>query len=88
MRCLKFKIIIYFIFAFFLFVFFLYLITAFCSVYENTQRIFIIDSISSFVMELIYPFGLYLIPTGLRVISLKSKAINFIYILSGKIPFF
>ena len=88
MRYLKFKIIIFFIFAFCLFLFFWYLISAFCSVYENTQRIFIIDSISSFVMELIYPFGLYLIPTGLRILALKSKNIKFIYTLSDKIPFF
>ena len=88
MRCLKFKIIIFFIFAFNLFLFFWYLITTFCSVYENTQIIFIIDSISSFAIELIYPFGLYLIPVCLRIISLKSKNIKFIYKLSDKIPFF
>ena len=88
MTCLKFKVIIFFIFSFFLFTFFWYLISAFCSVYENTQIIFIIDSISSFAIELIYPFGLYIFPAGLRILALKSKNIKFIYSLSDKIPFF
>ena len=48
MKCIKIKIIIYHFFTFLLFLFFWYLISAFCAVYENTQRIFLIDSISSF----------------------------------------
>ena len=88
MGCLKCKIIIFFIFSFFLFSFFWYLISAFCAVYENTQQIFIIDSVSSFVMGLIYPFFLYIFPAGLRIISLKSKKVKFLYSLSDKIPFF
>ena len=88
MKCLKFKIIIFFIFSFSLFLFFWYFVTAFCSVYENTQIIFITDSLSSFVIGLIYPFILYLIPTGLRVLALKYKNKKFLYLLSDKIPFF
>ena len=88
MTCLKFKIIIFFIFSFSLFLLFWYLISAFCSVYENTQRIFITDSFSSFIMGLIYPFVLYLFPAILRIISLKSKKVKLLYSLSDKIPFF
>ena len=88
MGCLKFKIIIFFSFSFFLFLFYWYLISAFCSVYENTQRIFITDSISSFIMGLIYPFVLYIFPAILRIISLKAKNVKFLYYLSDKIPFF
>ena len=42
-------------------------------------------------MGLIYPFVLYLIPAGLRAISLKAKEkknLKFLYILSDKIPIF
>ena len=88
MGCLKCKIIIFFIFSFILFSFFWYLISAFCAVYENTQSIFIADSISSFIMGLIYPFFLYIFPAGLRIISLKSINVKFLYSLSDKIPFF
>ena len=88
MTCLKIKIVIFFISSFILFLFYWYLISAFCSVYENTQRIFITDSISSFIMGLIYPFVLYLFPAILRIVALKSKNIKFLYLLSDKIPFF
>jgi hypothetical protein len=90
-NCIKYKIIIFYSFTFLLFLFFWYLISAFCAVYENTQSIFIADSISSFIMGLIYPFVLYLVPAGLRIISLKAKEkknLKFLYIISDKIPIF
>ena len=91
MNCIKYKIIIFYGFTFSLFLFFWYLISAFCAVYKNTQRIFITDSLSSFIMGLLYPFIIYLIPSGLRFISLKSKQnknLKILYSLSDKIPFF
>ena len=90
-NCMKYKIIIFYSFTFLLFLFFWYLISAFCAVYENTQKIFITDSISSFMYGLIYPFVLYLLPAGLRIISLRAKEkknLKFLYFLSDKIPFF
>ena len=90
-KCIKYKIIIFYCFTFLLFLFFWYLISAFCAVYQNTQGIFITDSLTSFAMGLLYTFGLYLIPTGLRLISLKSKEkknLKILYSLSDKIPFF
>ena len=90
-NCIKYKIIIFYCLTFSLFLFFWYLISAFCAVYENTQSIFIADSISSFIMGLIYPFVLYLVPAGLRIISLKAKEkknLKFLYIISDKIPIF
>ena len=88
LNCIKYKIIIFYSFTILLFLFFWYLISAFCAVYENTQKAFITDSISSFVIGLIYPFALYLVPAGLRFISLKAKNLKFLYIISDKIPFF
>ena len=61
------------------------------AVYPNTQGIFIGDSYTSFLMGLLYPFILYLIPTALRYISLKAKEkknLKILYSLSDKIPFF
>ena len=91
MNCIKYKIIAFYIFTFLVFLFYLYLISSFCSVYENTQIIFITDSLLSFLLGLIYPFILYLLPTGLRFWSLKAKEkknLKFIYTLSDIIPFF
>ena len=88
MKWIKYKIIIFYSFTFALFLFFWYLISAFCAVYENTQRIFITDSITSFIMGLLYPFILYLAPAGLRILSLRKKNLKILYSLSDKIPFF
>ena len=88
MKWIKYKIIAFYAFTFILFLFFWYLISAFCAVYENTQRIFITDSITSFIMGLLYPFILYLAPAGLRILSLRKKKYKFLYSLSDKIPFF
>ena len=74
-----------------MFLFFWYVLAAFCAVYVNTQGIFVGDSYMSFLMGLLYPFGLYLAPTALRFLSLKAKEkknFKILYSLSEKIPFF
>ena len=70
-KCIKIKIIAYIISTFLMFLFFWYTSSAFCAVYPNTQRIFIVYSYTSFLMGLLYPFVLYLFPTALRVLSLN-----------------
>ena len=90
-KCIKCKLIIFYIFTLILFLFYWYVVTAFCAVYENTQKIFITNSLLSFSMGLIYPFVIYFIPTGLRFIALNSKIkkqLKFLYFLSNIIPFF
>ena len=89
-RIIKIKLIIFCVITFILFIFYWHIISAFCAVNINTQNIFIKDSISSFAMGLIYPFILYLFPSGLRIICLKNKESNLklLYILSDMIPIF
>ena len=90
-KCIKIKIIAYLISTFLMFLFFWYTSSAFCAVYPNTQGIFVADSYTSFLMGLLYPFVLYLIPTALRVLSLKAKKqknLKILYSLSDKIPIF
>ena len=69
--------------------FFWYLISAFCAVYKNTQIILLEDILYSFILNLIYPFGIYLLPAVLRIISLrdKKKRLKLIYFFSNIIPF-
>ena len=82
------KICIFFIFTGIMFFFYWYTITCFCAIYENTQKAFIKDSLFSFFLELLYPFVLYLLPSALRIIALKSFKLSFIYKLSDVIPIF
>ena len=86
---IKFKFICYFILSFFMISFFWYLISAFCAVYKNTQIILLKDILYSFILNLLYPFGIYLIPAGLRIISLKDKKkrLKILYFFSNIIPF-
>ena len=90
MKCIQIKIGFFFGFTTLMFIFYWYLITCFCAVYQNTQIAFIKDSLLSFLLDNLIPFGIYLIPSLLRIISLKSKKFRFecVYNLSNVIPFF
>ena len=72
-KCLKIKLFIYFIFGFILMVFFWYFISSFCAVYPNTQEILIKNTLLSFLMSMIYPFGYTLIPGLFRIPALRAK---------------
>ena len=60
-KCVRIKLIIFFVFTFILFTFYWYFVSAFCAVYQNTQIAFIKDSVSSFLTGLLYTFVLYLL---------------------------
>ena len=90
-KCIKNKLIAFYISTTIFFLFFWYSASAFCAVYANTQRIFVTDSYMSSLMGLTYPFALYFISSGLRFLSLKlkgKKKLRILYVLSGKIPLF
>ena len=89
-RCIKIKLCLFFIISFIFFFGYWYIVTCFCAVYRNTQIIFIKDSLSSFLGGISYPFLLYLLPTLLRIISLKAKKKNMscLYKLSDILPIF
>jgi len=76
LKCLKIKFLFFFILSFiFMFLFWFYL-SCFCSVYINTQRHIINDTLISFGLTLLYPFLLNLIPGIFRMISLKGSNKN------------
>ena len=72
-HCLQIKFIIFFILSFFLLLFFWYFISCFCGVYKNTQKILIKDTLISFGLSMLYPFGLNLLPGIFRIPSLRAK---------------
>ena len=74
--CLKIKFIIFFILSFLIMVFFWYFISCFCAVYVNTQIILIKDTLISFGLSMLYPFGLNLLPGMFRIPSLRAKNKN------------
>ena len=88
LKCMRIKLFFYFIVTFFSMCFFWYFVAAFCAVYKNTQHFLIKDSMVSLLMSLLYPFGLYLLPAGLRIIAIrdKKKRLSFLYKLSDIIP--
>ena len=87
------KLYTFFVFTFILFLFFWYFISAFCAVYQNTQKIFLRDSMISFAISFIDPFFIYGATTLLRCISLsklckKRCCCGCVFKLSDIIPIF
>ena len=88
---MKNKLVSFFVFTFLLFLFNWYFISAFCAVYQNTQKIYLRDSGISFLTSMIDPFIIYGATTLLRYISLSScckKNLGCLYKLSDLIPIF
>ena len=89
-KCIQRKIAFFFIFSSLMFIFNWYLITCFCTVYQSAQIAFIKDSLLSFALGISIPFGIYLIPSLLRIIALRAVKSNlsYLYKLSNIIPLF
>ena len=80
-KCLKIKLVFFFLLVYLFSGVFWYYVSAFCSVYINTQKHLMKNSILSFVESMIYPFGICLITTCLRIFSLRFK-IKIIFFIS------
>ena len=77
---LKVKFISFFIIGFILLLFFWYYLSIFCVIYQNTQLHLIKDTLISFALSLLYPFGIYLIPGLFRIPALKHHEKKNIYL--------
>ena len=86
-KAIHIKFIIFFILSNILLLFFWYFISCFCAVYINTQIILIKDTLISFALSMLYPFGLNLLPGMFRIPALRAKDKNkkCIYQISGLI---
>jgi hypothetical protein len=83
------KLIAFFVVAFIILLFYWYFISAFCAVYPNTQKIYLIDCTISFLIFSSIPFIVYAITTIFRVISLKDnnkKRCSCIYLAGQLFP--
>ena len=70
-KSIRIKYVFFFILSYLFLGLFWYYISCFCAVYRNTQIHLIKDSVISFVLCLIYPFFLCLIPGIFRIPALK-----------------
>ena len=78
------KFILYFIISSILLFLFWYYLSMFCAIYRNTQYHLIKDTLISFSLSLIYPFGIYLLPGIFRIPALSNKKFKreFLYKIS------
>ena len=76
------KFILYFIISFIFLLIFWYYIAMFGAIYRNTQYHLLKDTLISFSLSLIYPFGIYLLPGIFRIHSLKNDKREMIYNIS------
>ena len=73
LKCLKLKFVVFFILSFIFLLFFWYYLSCFCAVYINTQKCLIENTLISFLLSLIYPIFINLLPGFFRIPSLNSK---------------
>ena len=72
LKCLKIRFICFYILSFIFLILFWYYLSCFCAVYRNTQIYLINDTLISFGISLLYPFGIVLIPGFFRIPSLRD----------------
>ena len=72
-KCLRIKFLIYFTLSILFMLFFWYFISCFCGVYKNTQIVLIKDTLLSFALSMVYPFGLNLLPGIFRIPALRAE---------------
>ena len=70
---LNIKFIFYFIISFIFLSFFWYYIAMFCVIYKNTQVHLLKDTLISFGLSMLYPFGIYLLPGLFRIPALSNE---------------
>ena len=81
-KCLTIKFIIFFVLTLLFTICFWYFISCFCAVFSNTQYILIKDTLISFGLSMLYPFGLNLLPGFFRIPALSAKDRECLYKIS------
>ena len=91
LRYIRIKLITFFIISFIILLFYWYFVSAFCAVYPNTQKIYLLDCTISFLIFCAIPFVVYAIITILRIIAIQDrdkKRCKCLYKISRAIPIF
>ena len=82
LNSLKIAFIFFYSISFIFLILFWFYISCFCAVYRNTQSHLISNTLLSFVLSLLYPFVLNIIPMIMRMPALRSKENELLYKLS------
>ena len=79
------KFIALFLILYLLCFLFWYYLSCFCAVYINTQTILFKDTIISFILSMLYPFAINLLPGFFRIPALRDKTqkSKYLYQVSG-----
>ena len=88
---MKKKLIAYFIVTLVLFIFYWYFVSAFCAVFQNTQKAYLLDFLIGTIISFADPFIIYLLKVALRYLSLaklKDRKGAIVYKISDLIPIF
>jgi len=91
LKRVRIKLITFYAIIFVILLFYWYSVSAFCAVYPNTQKIYLIDCLLSFIFLSLIPFITYAIVTIFRVISLRDrdkKRFNCLYKIGQLFPIF
>ena len=86
-KCLVIKYLCFFVFGFLALLFLWYYLSSFGAVYQNTQIYLIKNTLISLGFALVYPFVLNLLPSFLRIYSLKNPNRETIYKISKFIQY-
>ena len=84
---MKINLIIFFCSLLLVSIFYWYFISAFCAVYNNTQEMYIIDCLLSFIFFSIDPFIVYALVSLIRFIAIKKK-VKWLYVIGTFFPIF
>ena len=88
---IRIKLIVFLIIFFLVSIFYWYFISSFCAVYNNTQKMYLIDCALSFVFFLIDPFIVYGLITFIRILSIRkicNKNIKCLFKIGHLFPIF
>ena len=87
LKCIKIRIVLYYIISFIFLLVFGFYVLSFCAIFENTQIELIKSTFSSWLISLLYPFIVCFISSIIRNISLKCKS-KFLFTVEKIIQFF
>ena len=72
LKCIKYKLIIFYILSISLIGFYWYYVSAFCAVYPNSIKIYFIDCLIGFVIIFVIPFILYAFGPEIPIVTFCS----------------
>ena len=73
LKCLKIKIICFFVFEFLFMMFFFYYVLAFCHVYNSTQISWLLDSFQTYIIYFLFSLLSSLVISTLYKLAIRNK---------------